>query len=237
MSETDKKQTPPYAAFSSFMNFINGLRDSAIPNRIDASVFGNASGSVTYSVLASLKHLNLIDEEGRPSERFKQFVNATDAERVSLLADILKDGYPAIFSDKIDLASATSQQFDELIRDEYGVSGSTVDKIASFFIAASKMADMDLSPHILKRRPLAASRSSRKSSRQRKSENDAEPANADKYKAPPPPPITEKQLEYRLVDLMADAAGDPEVMQAIIKVITFLKTEGVKATKETAADT
>lgn len=41
---------------------------------------------------------------------------------------------------------------------------------------------------------------------------------------PPPPPITEKALEYKLVDLMSEAAGDPETMAAIIKVITFLKT-------------
>ena len=35
--------------------------------------------------------------------------------------------------------------------------------------------------------------------------------------------MTEKALEYRLVDLMTDAMDDPEVMQAIIKVVTFLK--------------
>ncbi len=41
----------------------------------------------------------------------------------------------------------------------------------------------------------------------------------------PTPPISEKALEYRLVDLMTEAAADPEVMSAIIKVITFLKTK------------
>jgi hypothetical protein len=41
---------------------------------------------------------------------------------------------------------------------------------------------------------------------------------------PPPPPVTEKALEYKLVDLMSEAAGDAETMSAIIKVITFLKT-------------
>ena len=38
-----------------------------------------------------------------------------------------------------------------------------------------------------------------------------------------PPPITEKALAYRLVDLMSEAMNEPEVLQAIIKVITFLK--------------
>jgi hypothetical protein len=34
----------------------------------------------------------------------------------------------------------------------------------------------------------------------------------------------EKKLEYRLVDLMEDAMDDPEALQAILKVITFVKT-------------
>ena len=41
---------------------------------------------------------------------------------------------------------------------------------------------------------------------------------------PPSPPPTEKKLEYRLVDLMAEAMDDPEALQAILRVITFVKT-------------
>ncbi len=37
------------------------------------------------------------------------------------------------------------------------------------------------------------------------------------------PPVTEKALEYKLVDLMSEALDKPEVMQAIITVVTFLK--------------
>lgn len=47
---------------------------------------------------------------------------------------------------------------------------------------------------------------------------------------PPPPPITEKALEYRLVDLMGEAMDDNEVIQAIMKVITFLKARDAKKT-------
>jgi hypothetical protein len=53
---------------------------------------------------------------------------------------------------------------------------------------------------------------------------------------PHDPPATEKALEYKLVDLMADAHDQPDVMQAIIKVVTFLKTrEAGKATTEPQA--
>lgn len=36
--------------------------------------------------------------------------------------------------------------------------------------------------------------------------------------------MSEKVLAYELVDLMKDAGGDPEVMQAIIRVVTWLQT-------------
>ncbi len=42
---------------------------------------------------------------------------------------------------------------------------------------------------------------------------------------PIPNTITEKALEYRLVDLMGAASADPEVLGAIIKVVTWLKTQ------------
>ena len=51
---------------------------------------------------------------------------------------------------------------------------------------------------------------------------------------PPPPPPTADKLEYRLVDLMTEAGDEPEVMKAILTVITFLKTGN--APKKTATD-
>lgn len=52
---------------------------------------------------------------------------------------------------------------------------------------------------------------------------------------PPPPPPSPlppaDKLEYRLVDLLTEASGEPEVMKAILTVITFLKTgDGPKKT-------
>lgn len=49
------------------------------------------------------------------------------------------------------------------------------------------------------------------------------------------PPVTEKALEYKLVDLMSEALGQPDVMQAIIRVVTFLKERDANKSK-TGAD-
>lgn len=51
---------------------------------------------------------------------------------------------------------------------------------------------------------------------------------------PPPPPPQSDKLEYRLVDLMEKAGDEPEVMKAILTVITFLKTGN--SPKKTATD-
>src|SRR5690606_9083754 len=106
---------------------------------------GNASGSMIYSVIASLKFLNLIDESGTPSPQFIQFVKAQDNERPKLLREIVKQGYPTLFNGELDLTNITAGQFDAHIRDQYDVSGSTIDKIAAFFIAAAKAAEIPLS--------------------------------------------------------------------------------------------
>jgi len=231
MSEKAKLPTPPYTTFTSFMGFINKLKETQVPSRIDATVFRGASGSLVYSVLSALKSLNLINAEGIPSSQFVDLVMADEEDRKRQMRAIMEIAYAPLFGSSFNLASATAGQFDELIRREYDAKGSTVDKVATFFIAAAKYADIEISQHLAARKPTASSASSNKSKRQRKAETGGEDP-------PPPPPgspqITEKALEYRLVDLMSEAAGDADVMQAIITVITFLKTKSAtkKATDE-----
>jgi hypothetical protein len=228
MPDKSKKQSPPYSTFSSYISFTNKLRETVVPNRIDSTVFGNASGSMIYSVIASLKFLNQIDDNGIPSPQFIQFVKAPDNERPELLREIIQQGYPTLFSGKVDLTKISAGEFDTLIRDQYDVSGSTIDKIAAFFIAAAKAAEIPISTFLEKRAPISSSSSSKKSAQQRKK---AESTDDDDNDPPPPPlspPMSEKALEYRLVDLMSEAADDDAVMGAIITVITFLKTKNAK---------
>lgn len=231
MTEKHKKQPPPYATFPSFINFFNRLRETGIPNRIDPSVFGNASGSLIYSMLSSLKSLNLISEDGMPSAEFKEFVIAKDTERPELLKKIIERGYPTLFNSDLDLTNITAKQFNDHFREEHDVAGSTIDKIATFFLAAAKFAKIPISKHLENRTPIASSPSSKKSPKQRKNK-ESNGQNQPPPKLTDPSQITETALEYRLVDLMSEAADNPEVMNAIIAVITFLKTKDIP-TKDT----
>lgn len=237
MAENQKSPSPPYATFSAFLNFCNKLRDTQVPSRIDPTVFGNASGSLSYSIIAALKSLKLIGADGCPTSDFITFVKASDDDRKGYMQIILREGYPSLWAEGIDLGTATAGQFDEHIRQEYDVKGSTVDKVAAFFIAAAKFADVPLSHHLATRKPTASSTAATKSKRQRRTEEaDAAGANgAAKEQQRDAPKISEIALEYRLVDLMADAMDEPEVLQAIIAVVTFLKRRHA-AQKNTATD-
>lgn len=234
MNDKAKKISPPYATYGSFTSFLNKLRETGVPARIDVSVFGNASGSISYSIIASLKYLKLIDDGGSPSQEFVALVKAADEKRPGLLKEIVRKGYPTLFGAGVDLKTMTAGQFDEHMRNDFEVQGSTVDKIAAFFLGAAKDAGIELSPHLAARKPVASSTSSKKSAKQRKRDGNIADDTPSPHKVQPVT-ITEKALEYRLVDLMGDAMGDQDVMAAIIKVVTFLKTREA-AQKNTATD-
>jgi hypothetical protein len=235
MSDKAAKPSPPYASFSAFTNFINKLRETTVPHRIDASVFGNASGSVSYSVIATLKSLKLIGADGVTTPAFSTFVKASDEDRKPILLGLLKAGYPTLWDGSINLETATAGQFDEHMRLEYAAKGSTVDKVAAFFLAAAKSAGLTISPHLAARKATATSASSTKSRRQRKAQ---EPDNTtDTNRRSPPPavdPISDKALEYKLVDLLKDEGVQQEQQAAIWTLIQYLTAKAKTSRPGTA---
>jgi len=231
MAETNKKQSAPYASFPTFINFFNKLQETGIPSRIDPSVFGNASGSVSYSVIAALKSLKLILEDGSPTKTFTEFVNATEDDRKVLMRGILRTGYPSLFNGQIDLTTATAGQFDEHLREEYEAKGSTVDKAASFFIAAAGFADEPISAHLKNRKPVASSSSSRKSTKQRK--KDASPE-GDAQQTPRAKAPESKPLQYQLIDLMTEPDFPDNIKGPIWELVQYLTLRQSKKPSDAA---
>lgn len=227
MTAAEKKIAPPYATFTSFVNLANELREHGIPDRIDPSVFGGKSGSIVYSVLNALKFLGLIDEDGAPTNQFREFVAATDEGRVPILRTILENGYPTLFNGRYDLKTITAGQFNEHIREEFGASGSTIDKIAAFFIAACGVSDVEISTHLKKRKAVAPSSSARKAGRQRKSDEKPETESDS-----PPPKVKEtptlKPLEYQLIDLMSEPDIEQEIKDSIWNLVQYLTARKTK---------
>ena len=227
MNDRPKSVSPPYATFSTFLSFLNKLDETGIPSRIDPTVFGNASGSA-YSIIAALKFLKLIEESGAPTPNMLALVKAPEDTKPAVLKEVIQKGYPSLFKADANLGTMTAGQFDEHMRSEYGVQGSTVDKIAAFFIAACKMAGLPLSPHLIARKAIAVSSSAKKSLKQRKRDGEETRDDADADEAPTPAPATAKALEYQLIDLMSEPGIDEEVKQSIWALVQYLMARKAK---------
>lgn len=228
MTDPAKQLSPPYATYGQFVGFLNKLRETSVPSRIDPSVFGNASGTA-YSIISALKFLKLIEESGAPSKELVALVEAKDDERGPLLKPIIQKGYPSLFKAPVHLTSMTAGQFDEHIRNEYGATGSTVDKVALFFIAACKAADIPVSTHLLNRKPIATSSTAKKSAKQRRRDA-GEEVDSDDTPPPPPPPASAKELHYQLIDLMSEPDIDDNVKASIWSLVQYLTARKAKKT-------
>ena len=145
-TETKKIDTPPYVAFSTFINFIKGLEESGVPSRIDKSLLRNMSGANQSALISALKWFDLIDDVGMHGKRLEDFVGAGD-DRAAMLRAMLPNAYAFMANGVINLERATGAQLEEQFR-AYGVTGSTIVKAMAFFIAACKEAGIGLSNHI-----------------------------------------------------------------------------------------
>lgn len=149
MSESVAKSVlPAYVSFAAFTNFLNKLRDTGVPSRIDRSLMGSASGSLISSVLAALRSFELIDEAQRPTDAMRTLVMASDEGRKEVFKELFEKGYSFLTGDPdFHLETATTAQLTQKFRDQ-GMSGSTVTKSIAFFLALAKAADVKVSPHM-----------------------------------------------------------------------------------------
>jgi hypothetical protein len=145
---TSKSLTPVYVSWGAFVAFINRLREAGLPQRIDRSLMGNASGSMISSLMAAIKSLGLIDDAQRPTETMKELVAAADEQRKAHYEVLFRRTYSFVGDDQeFHLESATTAQLSQKFR-EQGTSGSTVVKAIAFFLSLAKAAEVKVSPHL-----------------------------------------------------------------------------------------
>ena len=141
-----QKPIPPYVAYKTFINFVNGLKAAGIPNRIDKSII-RLSGAAQSQLIYALRFFDLIDADGKPKESLTRLVNSEGAERKKLLKEMTLRGYSFVFSSELDLNTATGKQVEELFG-EHGVQGETARKAISLFLLFAKETEIKLSPHL-----------------------------------------------------------------------------------------
>jgi hypothetical protein len=234
MAEDTVTVSPAYSTYKQFGNLLNGLRETRVPSRIDRSLMGNMSGGTAYSLLSTLKFLKLTDNEGVPQPLLRQLVAAEDADRKPLIRQMLEEAYPALLGGTLNLAEASGGQFDERLREEYNVKGSTVDKVAAFFLAAAEDAGLPLSPHLKKRRPVGSASGRRRPAK--KPENGGDGTVTPVQHSPKQQPH-QRQLSHVLTDLLDVTDMSDAEMEAVWVLLRYQKRKEAAALAAAAQET
>lgn len=143
----DKTIKPPYTSYRSFMNLMSELKEhDVMPSAIDRSYLSKRSGSEKSALIATLKWFELVHDDGTPTERLENFIAADEQESKTLLKEMVESSYRAITDGTFNLRSATTSQLADQFR-QYEISGSTLSKSITFFLAAAKEAGIAVSPH------------------------------------------------------------------------------------------
>jgi hypothetical protein len=143
--------TPPYTSYRTFKTFIEDLHEHGVPSRIDRSVLTRFSGVVGTQLMHALRFLDLIEDDGRPTQRLKELVNAHGAGQwPEKLLERLRQEYAPMFA--IDLETATPSHFSEAFRKAFPAADAVVQKCVTFFLYAANDAGLKISGRVLKGR-------------------------------------------------------------------------------------
>jgi hypothetical protein len=175
------RSIPPYLPASTFMTVIDSWR-AVRPSRVERSVLNKVAGSLRTWLIAALKYFQLIDEEGVPTPKLDALATASEQDRPRLIAEMLREGYPFLFTKGVDLSNIT---YNDLRRkfEETGAQGETAVKAISFFTGLAKMANISISPYVATRQRRGGN--GRKATTKKTAPNTPPPPTP-----PTPPPFT-----------------------------------------------
>ncbi len=137
----EPKAAPPYVPLKTVTSLIERMeKDGAIPSQIDKSYVTHVPWGSQNHLLAAFGWLGLT-EDGKPTQRLELMVNEPGT-RASVWQQILRERYPG----PMNLAKNATQQQLEAQFKNYNLSSETQRKALSFFLAAAKVAGVELSP-------------------------------------------------------------------------------------------
>jgi hypothetical protein len=153
MTTTETKSTqrrlPPYLPASTFMSTIDSWR-VVRPSRVERDVLTKVAGSMQTWLISALKYFDLIDSENKPTPRLDVLATASDEDRPKLITQMLREGYPFLFQNGVDLSNITYSDLRQKFEDA-GAKGETAVKAISFFTGMAKVAGMKVSPFVATR--------------------------------------------------------------------------------------
>jgi uncharacterized protein DUF5343 len=217
-------RTPPYTSYRTFKTFIEDLRERGVPSRIDRSVLTRFSGVVGTQLMHALRFFGLIEDDGAPTERLKELVNADAAGHwPETLLELLRQRYAPMFA--IDLETATPSHFSQAFRKAFPAADAVVQKCVTFFLYAANDAGVKISGRVMKgRKPRALTP-------RRKEASARAPVKAFEAQAPRPQPDAAR-IEGRKPSEMLLAQLDPSEMDddqqaAVWTLLKYFKARGL----------
>lgn len=226
------ESSAPYAPATAVMSLVERHRNKGLPSPVDGEVLARASvpDSLIPRTLQALRTLDLLDSEGRPSPVFEGIRLAPEAEYQQRLQEWLQGAY----ADALRFVNPATDD-ETAIRDAFrsynpvGMQPRMVSLFTGLFRAAG------VSPE----KPAPVKRTLKLVSSKSKSGATAAAAKAPLSPPPPPPPpthkpgdeggLSDKALEYKLVDLMKDDDIQDEERTAIWTLVQYLTRRAKKA--------
>ena len=158
--EDERRPLPPYIPFKTFQGFIQKLKDTVIPERVDSTLLRSYSGSVGRQITAALKFLGMVDGNNYTTDKLKAAVKVYgNPQWGEEFSQIVVDAYSDLIGD-LNLDVATYGQLADRFR-AWGAEGQVLQKCIAFYLAATRNIGWTLSPHITSRERPKTERGSR----------------------------------------------------------------------------
>lgn len=154
MNEESSK-TPsiaPYLPFAILLNFLGKVKETVLPPEIDSRLARNLSGNQGGALMSALRFLDLIDPDGRVTDKMEQLVLAYKTESwKTALTPVVTDSYKAIVGD-LDLATSTQAMLQQRFEKNTSAKGQVIEKGKRFYLAALAEIGAPVSPHLKARK-------------------------------------------------------------------------------------
>jgi len=150
--DRNKKRSPPYVSYRSFLTLLDDLKQQGLPGRIDRSYWGDKfSGSTGTQLMSALRFLNLVDAGGLPTTHLKELVATRGASRAECLKKISQESFSFLMNSSFEPEKATYAQLEEVFNELYQVDRDVARKCIKFFTELAGDAGIPLSPFITKK--------------------------------------------------------------------------------------
>ena len=168
-NDSPRRPLPPYVSFKTLLSFMDKMKETAVPDRIDGSVLKNYAGSTAAQLTGALRFLGFIEENGATTKLLTEMVNAYKSDVwASEFGEVMRKAYTQIIKD-LKLETATPAMLNERFR-ECGAEGEVLEKCVRFFEAGMIEGGMKLSPYILNK-PRSKPERKPKPKRQKEADN------------------------------------------------------------------